>query len=240
MAFFDWASPMLQAKPRELDLAALGFANIRYIHWQLGNLTLLQRIYTPVDQAFLLWGLICLVIFLTAQFSTLDWLTQAALDTSLTLLGTLAMLHLSHDWSKREGVLWMGWVWAGLMAIGTVLTDWAVIQAWGWVLVNLCELWLGLCAVGYGISGWGMRSRALLLTGAVHGGAIGVLPWCGSWQFLATGLVFGISLGVLAELRWDMCLGSGPVLRPLAPALDYTRDHACEPALDCALEHLPC
>lgn len=204
MAFFDLASPMLQAKPRNLDLASLGLSRILYIRWRLGNLTLLSRLYTPVDQSLLLWGAVSALIFTVAQFSTLDWLTQANLDMALTAFGTIAMLYLSQDWGQREGILWIGWVWAVLMGAGVALTNLAILNTWSVVLLNLCPLWLGLCAVGYGITGWGLRSRAMFLTGAVHGGAIGLLPWCAPWQFLVTGLVMGCSLWILAELRWDM------------------------------------
>lgn len=204
MAFFNPANPILQTKPRDLDLAPLNPSGILCLRWQLGNLTLLNRLYTPVDQAFLLWGLATFSIFTLAQFSTLDWLTQSKLDTALTTLSTTAMLHLTYNWSKQEEVLWLGWAWTILMGSGLALTHLAIVHAWSLVLLNLCAIWLGLCAVGYGMTGWGLRSRAMLVTGMVHGGAIVLLPWFGSWQFLATGLIMGFSLWILAELRWDM------------------------------------
>jgi hypothetical protein len=210
MTFFDTASPVLQFKQTDLtdlELQNLDLHNLYgslQIQWRLGNFTVLNSLYTQVDQSFLIWGAVCFVIFTTAQFSTLSWEAQAQWGTGLTAMGTGAMVYLSYHWSKQERVRWMMYAWAGLMGLGVGLTDWAIATGWGPLLMGLCPLWLGLCALGYGITGWGLRSRALVLAGVVHGLTLGILPWFPQWQWLITGLVMGFSLWVLAELRWDM------------------------------------
>jgi hypothetical protein len=90
------------------------------------------------------------------------------------------------------------------MLSGVVLTDLGVFLGWGQVLMRLCPLWLGLSAVGYLITAWAVKSRTFVITAAIHVLGILLLPYSGGKQFLATGLVMGISLLLLAELQWEM------------------------------------
>ncbi len=98
----------------------------------------------------------------------------------------------------------MVYAW-GLLAIsGVVITDLAIFQGLPLILINLCPLWLGLSAVGYILTGIGLRSRALLLCGLAHAGAIFLLPYFMAWQFIFTGLVMKACLILLAELQWEL------------------------------------
>ncbi|NEQ25840.1 MAG: hypothetical protein F6K28_43650, partial [Microcoleus sp. SIO2G3] len=90
-----------------------------------------------------------------------------------------------------------------LMLFGLVVTDLGIFLGWPEVLMNLCPLWLGLIALGYFCTGVVMRSRTLMLTGLVHLLSIWILPYCGAWQFLATGIITGGSVLLLAEFQWD-------------------------------------
>jgi hypothetical protein len=49
-----------------------------------------------------------------------------------------------------------------------------------------------------------MRSRAFILAGLLHLLGITILPYVGSLQFLATGIVMAVSLLLFAEVQWDM------------------------------------
>jgi len=90
-----------------------------------------------------------------------------------------------------------------LMLLGLVITDLGIFLGWGTVLMHLCPLWLGLVAIGYLCTGFGMRSRTLMIIGLIHLLGIAILPYVGSWQFLATGIIMGGSVLVLAEFQWD-------------------------------------
>ncbi|MDJ0687183.1 MAG: hypothetical protein QNJ41_01605 [Xenococcaceae cyanobacterium MO_188.B32] len=68
----------------------------------------------------------------------------------------------------------------------------------------LCHLWLGLSAVGYLVTGLGLRSRALLIAATIHLLGLVALPYFISWQFLLTGLVMTTNLLFLAQVQWDM------------------------------------
>jgi hypothetical protein len=202
MIFFSEIEPFLRRKQDALDVQDL--VGLWEIRWRIGRFTLFSGSYTRVDQVFLIWGAIATVIFSIAQFFPYSWQTQAAIWSTLTLLGTCGMVKLTQFWVKVERLCWILYFWAGLMLTGLVLTDLSIFQGWGEVLIRLCPLWLGLCAVGYMGTGVGLRSRALLLTGLMHLAGIGLMPFISTWQFLATGLIMGCSLILLATCQWDM------------------------------------
>jgi hypothetical protein len=200
MSFFNPKAPLLCRKQNVLELPDL--PGVWRCHWQVGNITLFSTFYTQLDQACIVWGVISIIIFGTAQFLTLSWMTQAVWWSALSLIGTVGMVALTPSWLKQE----LGWViysWIILMLLGVVITDLSIFLSWGEVLMNLCPLWLGLIALGYLCTGIGMRSRALMLTAIVHLLSIWILPYVGSWQFLATGVITGGSSLMLAELQWD-------------------------------------
>jgi hypothetical protein len=199
--FFDFQIPVLRLKPSAYAIEDL--PGLWRIHWQVGDRPIISTFYTRIDQACLLWGVISIAIFATAQFCTLNWTFQAILWSILTVVGTAAMRWLTQPWSCFQHFRWvLGW-WAVLMVGGVVITDLSIFLNWGEVLVRLCPLWLGLNGLGYIGTGFRMRSRAFITIALVHLLGIALLPYFAAWQFLITGLVIGVSVFLVAELQWD-------------------------------------
>jgi hypothetical protein len=201
ISFFNPDVPMLCRKQGVLDIPAL--PGLWRCHWQIGNFIVLSTFYTRLDQACIIWGAICLVIFGTAQFCPISWTTQAVWWSFLSLIGTFGMTILMPPWLKNEGLAWILYSWISLMLLGLVITDLSIFLSWGSVLIYLCHLWLGLVALGYVLAGLGMRSRTLIIIGVVHLLGITLLPYVAAWKFLATGIILGASVFILAEFQWD-------------------------------------
>ena len=202
MTFFHPSRPVLRPKQQALDIQDL--EGLLQVNLRFGQKSLYKTAYTRVDLGIMLWVPIVAVIFTTAQFSPISWQTQAILWSALTLIGTIAMTALTRYWAKIEHVSWVVYAWGLLAIAGLAITDLAIFQGLPLILINLCPLWLGLSAVGYILTGIGLRSRALLLCGLAHAGAIFLLPYVMAWQFIFTGLVMKACLILLAELQWDM------------------------------------
>ena len=202
MTFFNPTEPIVRSKQESLDYQDR--QGLLRIHIEFGNKTLISSFYTRIDQVFILWGLISAVIFITAQFAPISWLIQAGIWTVLTVLGTSAMVFLTHFWVKVERLQWVLYCWISLMLGGVVLTDLSIFFGWGEILMRLCPMWLGLSAIGYFCTGMGMRSRAFILAGLVHLIGIAILSYTGSLQFLTTGIMMAMSLLMFAEVQWDM------------------------------------
>jgi len=202
MTFFHSSRPVLRPKQQALDIQDL--EGLFQVNLRFGQKSLHKAAYTRVDLGIMLWVPVVAAIFTTAQFSPISWQTQAILWSALTLIGTIAMTVLTRYWAKIEHVSWVVYAWGLLAIAGLVITDLAIFQGWPLILINLCPLWLGLSAVGYILTGIGLRSRALLLCGLAHVGAIFLLPYVIAWQFIFTGLVMKVCLVLLAELQWDM------------------------------------
>jgi hypothetical protein len=194
--------PILRRKQHALDVQDL--EGLLHIHIQFRDLKLFSGFYTRIDQVFVLWGVITAVVFFTAQFITVNWTYQAIAWSILTLIGAWGTCHLAWYWVTVERLRWVVYTWVGLMIGGILLTNWGICGG-GWILLpHLCQLWLGLSALGYGITAWGLRSRALLMSGLLHLGAISLLTYLPTWQFLFTGTITAGSLFLLAEVQWDM------------------------------------
>jgi hypothetical protein len=202
MNFFNLTEQVIRRKQEILDVQDL--QGLLRIHWQIGDVKLLSNLYTRIDQVFLLWGFITGAIFVTAQFLPLSWTVQAVLWSVLTLAGSLGMALLAWFWVKVERLCWVVYAWIFLMLLGLILTDLGIFLSWVPVLLNLCPLWLGLSAVGYFCTGWGLRSRAFMMAGILHLVGIALLPYSGSWTFATTGLMMAGTLLFLAEVQWDM------------------------------------
>jgi hypothetical protein len=202
MTFFHPSRPVLRPKQQALDIQDL--EGLLQVNLRFGQKSLYKTAYTRVDLGIMLWVPVVAVIFTTAQFSPISWQTQAILWSALTLIGTIAMTALTRYWAKIEQVTWVVYAWGLLAMAGLAITDLAIFRGWPLILINLCPLWLGLSALGYILTGVGLRSRALLLCGLAHGGAIFLLPYVMAWQFIFTGLVMKACLILLAELQWDM------------------------------------
>jgi hypothetical protein len=202
MTFFNSTEPIIRSKQEALDFQDR--KGLLRIHIELGDKTLVSALYTRIDQVFIIWGLISAIIFITAQFLPLSWMIQAGFWTVLTLIGTIAMVCLTNFWVKVERLQWILYFWVSLMLGGVIVTDLSIFLGWGQILMRLCPLWLGLSAIGYLGTGLGMRSRAFILAGLLHLLGITILPYVGSLQFLATGIVMAVSLLLFAEVQWDM------------------------------------
>ncbi|NJO77836.1 MAG: hypothetical protein HC827_04445 [Cyanobacteria bacterium RM1_2_2] len=202
MRLLNLAPPILRLKQSALDYQDQ--VGLLRIHWQIGNRTIFSRFYTRIDQVFIVWGLIIAIIFGVAQFCPINWTVQAIIWTGLTGIGTAGMIGLAWFWVTVERLRWVVHGWAILMSFGIVYTDLGILGGWWQLLPYLCPLWLGVSALGYLITGLGMRSRAFLVVGAWHLIGIVLLPHTGGWQYLSTGAVMTGSLLVLSEMQWDM------------------------------------
>ncbi|HBL11503.1 MAG TPA: hypothetical protein DD379_08870 [Cyanobacteria bacterium UBA11162] len=202
MTFFSSTEPILRIKQSALDFQDR--QGLLCLHCQIGKKTLFSSFYTRIDQSFMLWGLICAAIFITAQFLPISWTIQAGWWSVLTLMGTVGMVVLTDFWVKVECLRWILYCWVILIIAGVVLTDLSIFLGWGELLIRLCPMWLGLSALGYFCTGLGMRSRAFTLAGFLHLVGIVLLQYVGGWQFLTTGIVMAVSLVVFAEVQWDM------------------------------------
>ena len=202
MSFFNASEPLIRKKQEALDIQDLqGLLRLR---WRVGQVNLLSLLYTRIDQVFVVWGWITGLIFITAQFLPLNWQIQAVLWSVLTLTGTLMMSVLAWFWVRVEQLCWLVYLWAALMLIGLGLTDCGIFLSWGQILMQLCPLWLGLSAIGYFCTAWGVRSRTFLLAGIIHILGIVVLPYSAQWSFAVTGAFIAGTLLFLAEVQWDM------------------------------------
>ncbi|MEM8808132.1 MAG: hypothetical protein AAGF01_19095 [Cyanobacteria bacterium P01_G01_bin.38] len=203
MIFPTSSEPVFRAKQAELDIQDI--CGLLKLRWQLGAWTLLDTHFTRIDQVFLVWAGISAAIFATAQFfPTLSWTTQAAVWAVLTCIGIVTMTNLVWFWVQVERLRWVVYLWSGLMLTGIVLTAHGIFNGVPLILINLCGLWLGLCAIGYAVMGVGMRSRSFLLASLMHLATVPALSSMMAWQFLLTGAVMAGSLLLFACVQWDM------------------------------------
>ncbi|UNU24683.1 hypothetical protein [Microcoleus vaginatus] len=202
MTFFNYSVPPFTHKQLNIDNQNL--EGIWHVHLPLGKNRFYSKFYTCLDRACLLWSLLLIPMFGTAQFFSVSWMLQAGLWSTLSLVGTAAMVSLTYYWVKIERLRWVLYGWVILMLLGVLLTDLAIFCSWGKVLANLCPLWLGLSGIGYFGTGFAVRSRALLAASLFHLLGSVIVPYTDGWSFLFTGTLMVFSLLVLAELQWDM------------------------------------
>ncbi|BAZ44018.1 hypothetical protein NIES4102_10210 [Chondrocystis sp. NIES-4102] len=202
MILFNTAEPIIRSKQEALDFQDR--QGLLQLKLEISDKTLFKSIYTRIDQVFVIWGLITTVIFFTAQFAPIDWITQAIFWSILTAVGTGGMTILTYFWVKVERLQWVLYAWVVLMLSGIMITDLGFLLGSGEILTHLCHLWLGISAIGYVCTGLGLKSRAFIISGLFHAIAILILPFCLGWQFLATGLIMTANLLFLAQTQWDM------------------------------------
>ncbi|MDJ0660167.1 MAG: hypothetical protein QNJ42_11855 [Crocosphaera sp.] len=202
MNLLDQTKPILRRKQK--DLYCQEYQSLVSLYLKIAGKTIYSGFYSCLDQVCLIWGLIVSAIFVTAQFAPISWTTQAIAWSILTVAGTLSMMILTHFWVKQRQLNWILYTWVILMVGGVTVTDCSIFFGWGFILTNLSHLWLGLCSLGYMITGLGLNSRALLLVGSGHLLGIFILPHVIGWQFLATAMIMVLSLLVLAETQWDI------------------------------------
>ena len=202
MSFFNHNQPILRRKQQALDVQDR--QGLLQLSLSLKDKTLFSTAYTRIDQVFVVWGIIAALIFFTAQFNPIDWTVQAYFWSILTFAGTITMFTMTHFWVKVEKLRWVLYTWSSLMVGGVIVTDLSIFLGWGQMLMHLCHLWLGLSAIGYLVTGIGLRSRALIFSATIHMLGIIVLPYFLGWQFLLTGLVMTANLLGFADIQWDM------------------------------------
>lgn len=202
MTFFNLSEPIFRPKQHALDFQdRRGLLQFKI---EIKDKTLFSAIYTRIDQVFVFWGLISAVIFFTAQFAPIDWITQAIFWSVLTFVGSAAMTILTYFWVTVERLRWLLYGWVILMLSGVIITDLGICLSWGQILMHLCDIWLIISAIGYILTGFALRSRAFVISGIIHCLGVFVLPYCIGWQFLTTGLIMTINLLLFAETQWDM------------------------------------
>lgn len=204
MPFFKPTQPILQRKQLSSDTQQL--LSMKCLRVKSAEKFFLSGIYTCIDQAMLVWGVVAAIIFFGAQFLPINWVDQAFFWSILTIIAIVAMTVLTYSWAVWERVSGLLYSWIFLMILGVVVTDTAIAFSWVQILTHLCELWLGLSAIGYLITGWMMRSRAFFVAMIIHGGMIFLLPLFSGWQFAVTGLVMTSNLLLFSEVQWDMLL----------------------------------
>lgn len=204
MPFFKSTQPILQRKKLSSDTRQL--LSMKCLRIKSAEKFWLSGIYTCIDQAMLVWGVVAAIIFFSAQFLPISWVDQAFFWSIVTIIAIVVMTVLTYSWTVWEKVSGLLYCWIFLMILGIVVTDGAIALSWGSILSHLCELWLGLSAIGYLVTGWMMRSRAFFLATIIHGGMIFLIPLFSGWQFAVTGLVMMSNLLLFSEVQWDMLL----------------------------------
>jgi len=159
---------------------------------------------TELDQAFVAWGVIALIIFSIAQFSTLSWSDQAVIDAALTGAGVAGTSGLTWQIATIAKLRWVVFLWAALMCLGMALTAYGIFGGVAIILANLCGLWMGLCALGYGMMAVGMGSWSFTACFWLHGFAIASIYNQPEWQFLISGIVMSLTLFFFSIVPWDM------------------------------------
>ncbi|MGB7248000.1 MAG: hypothetical protein WBC73_03595 [Phormidesmis sp.] len=202
MNSFNLTQPLLPPHSETIGMRDLkGLMKAHLKQWD----SVLSAVYlSELDQAFVAWGLIAIAIFSTAQFSPLSWTTQAMLDAALTGVGIAGTSGLTWQIAHIAQLRWVVFLWATLMTSGMIITAYGIFGGVGLILINLCPLWLGLCAAGYLAMSVGMRSRCFSACAVVHGLAIAGLEIYPGWQFFTSGLVMALTLFFFSVVPWDM------------------------------------
>lgn len=162
--------------------------------------------------------MIAAIIFTSAQFLPISWVAQSTIAGILTSVGIIGMVALTWHFSVVERLGWLLGSWAFLMGVGASVTCASLFCGWGSVLMNICPLWLGLSAVGYGLTGIRMRSRMFFILSLWHLLAIVLLPYVPGWQPLLTGVVISGSSFLIAEFQWDaegVCVSQATLFEPV-------------------------
>ena len=215
MTFFNVTEPVLRRKQTALDVQDL--CGLLKIKIAIGNNQVFSALFTRIDQVLLLWSAIALSIFAGGQFMPISWITQAYLSSLVTLAAIGVMILFTRFWTKVEKLSWVMYLWSGLMGLSLALTNFGIFGSWGWILINLCPLWLGSCGFGYVATGLGLRSRLFLLIGFAHWLGMLLLPFVASCQFLYTGLLIACPLALLSMVQWDM---RPPIASPVLSEAD--------------------
>jgi hypothetical protein len=121
MTFFNYSVPPLGRKQLNMDVQKL--EGLWQVQFPVGKDRFYSKFYTGLDRAFLLWSLLLILMFGTAQFFPVSWMLQAGLWSLLCLVGTAAMVSMTYSWVKIERLTWVLYGWVILMLLGLLLTD---------------------------------------------------------------------------------------------------------------------
>ena len=160
MTLFNYSVPPLGRKQLNMDVQEL--EGLGQVQFPLGKERFYSKFYTCLDRPCLLWSLLLIPMFGTAQFFPVNWMLQPGLRSVLGLVGTAAMVSMTYSWVKIvkiESLTLVLYGWVILMLLGLGLTDWGIFLGWEKVLANLCPLWLGMRSLGYLGTGFAVRSR---------------------------------------------------------------------------------
>ncbi len=204
MTSFDLTTPALSSDTKALSLQNLN--GLLRASFQRRRFAQLRHYFhlSELDQAFVWWGAIALTVFALGEFSQLSWTTQAVIDAALTGAGIAGTAGLTWLIACEAKLRWVVCLWAVLMMAGMIVTAGGIFGGIGTILANLCLLWVGLCAVGYGAMAWGMRSRCFSAASLIHSLAMVWLCRQPGSQFLTSGLVMGLTLFFFSIVPWDM------------------------------------
>jgi hypothetical protein len=175
MTFFNYSVPLRRRQQLNMDVQKL--EGLWQVQFSLGKDRFYSKFYTGLDRACLLWSLLLISMFGTAQFFPVSWMLQAGLWSVLGLVGTAAMVSMTYSWVKIERLTWVLYGWVILMLLGLLLTDLGFFLGGKKVLANLCPLWLGMIGIGYLRTGFAVRSRALLAVSFFHLSGILILHY---------------------------------------------------------------
>lgn len=172
---------------------------------QLGqsNNVLISTYLTRLDQALMAWGLVTAIIFLIAQCHLLDWSTQSVVWSVLSCVAIALSGKLTWFWVTTRNQRWIFYCWSIIVLAGLSLTNGGIFGGWSIVLRSLSALWLGLSALGYLITGFGIKAPALIAIGLIHACTIPSLTLVPQHQFLLTGIIMSVSLWLLAVFHWE-------------------------------------
>jgi hypothetical protein len=100
MTFFNYSVPLLRRKQLNMDVQEL--EGLWQVQFPLGKDRFYSKFYTGLDRACLLWSLLLIPMFGTAQFFPVSWMLQAGLWSLLGLVGTAAMVSMTYSWVKNR------------------------------------------------------------------------------------------------------------------------------------------
>ncbi|WP_445250790.1 hypothetical protein [Microcoleus sp. OTE_8_concoct_300] len=77
------------------------------VQFPLGKDRFYSQFYTCLDRASLLWSLLLIPMFGTAQFFPVSWMLQAGLWSVLGIGGTAARVSMTYSWVKIARLTWV-------------------------------------------------------------------------------------------------------------------------------------
>ncbi|MEG4810842.1 hypothetical protein QUA82_32260 [Microcoleus sp. F8-D3] len=98
MTFLNYSVPPLSRK--QINIAVQDLEGLWHVQFPLGKDRFNSKFYTCLERTCLLWSLLLIPIFGTAQFFSVSWMLQAGLRSTLSLVGTASMVSWTYYWVK--------------------------------------------------------------------------------------------------------------------------------------------